>query len=69
MKKNCLLLLFVLVSIYIFASDRFEGTGVIKGKITTSDGKSAAEVTVLIKGTAKGTFTDEHGVFEFRNLH
>jgi iron complex outermembrane recepter protein len=60
---------FLLLSFYIFANDPSEGTGVIKGKVTTSDGKSAAEVTVLIKATPKGTTTDEQGIFEFRKLH
>ena len=68
MKKHCLLLLCLLTSLYILANDPSEGTGIIKGKITTSDGKVAPEVSVLIKGTAKGTTTDEQGDFEFRKL-
>jgi iron complex outermembrane recepter protein len=69
MKKNCLLTLFLLLSFCIFANDPFEGTGIIKGKIMTSNGKSAPEVSILIKGTARGTTTDEQGIFEFRKLH
>jgi iron complex outermembrane recepter protein len=68
MKKHGLLVLCLLTSIYLFANDPLEGNGIIKGKITTSEGKDAPEVSVLIKGTAKGTTTDEQGLFEFRKL-
>jgi iron complex outermembrane receptor protein len=69
MKKHCLLAFAVFISLFNFANDPAEGTAIIKGKVTTSDGKSAPEVTILIKGTAKGTITDEQGFFEFRKLH
>ncbi len=49
----------------VFATD---GTGIISGTVTTSDGKPAAEVSVQIKGTSKGTITDEQGKFEIRKL-
>lgn len=69
MKKLCLLLLCVFPYLFSTANDPVDGSGIIRGKVTTSDGKSAPEVTILIKGTAKGTITDERGAFEFRKLH
>lgn len=68
MKKIILSLLTIFISLYILASDPVEGTGIIKGKVITSDGRVAPEVSILIKGTAKGTVTDESGEFEFRKL-
>ena len=69
MKKHCLPAFALFISLFSFANDPADGTAIIKGKVTTSDGKSAPEVTILIKGTAKGTTTDEQGFFEFRKLH
>lgn len=49
-------------------NDPEDGTGSIKGQITTLDGKPAAGVTVEIIGSAKGAITDDKGNFEFRRL-
>lgn len=69
MKHGLALLTIFFLALNIFANDPpEEGTGTIKGTVTTSDGKAAPEVTVLIKGTSKGTVTDETGTFEFRKL-
>jgi len=68
MKKSCLLTFSLLISLYIFPSQTLHGTGSIKGKITTSNGIPAPDVSILIKGTAKGTTTDDQGIFEFRKL-
>jgi iron complex outermembrane receptor protein len=69
MKKGFILLISLFLALNIFANDPpLDGTGSIRGTVTTSDGKAAPEVTVLIKGTAKGTVTDESGVFEFRKI-
>ena len=43
--------------------------GIIRGTVTSSDGKAAEAVSVLIKGRTRGTLTDEKGHFEFRRLH
>ena len=43
-------------------------TGMIRGKITTSDNKPAAFVSVQIKSTVRGTVTDEEGNFVFNRL-
>ncbi len=42
--------------------------GVIKGRITTSDGKPAAFVMVQLKGTKKGAQSDEDGAFTLRGV-
>lgn len=68
MKHLVILLLIITSSLNIWANDPIEGSGSIKGTVTTSDGKPAPEVSVLIKGTAKGTVTDEAGRFELRKL-
>ncbi|MDH7460975.1 TonB-dependent receptor [Chitinophagaceae bacterium 26-R-25] len=43
-------------------------TGVITGKITTTDGKPAAYVNVVLKETSKGTISNEDGTFSLRNV-
>jgi iron complex outermembrane receptor protein len=45
-----------------------EGSSVIKGKVSTSDGGSAAGVTIVIKGKARGAITDDNGNFIIKNL-
>lgn len=58
----------LLFSLPLLANNPEEGTGIIKGIVTTSDGKSVADVSVQIRGTARGTLTDEAGRFELRKL-
>jgi iron complex outermembrane receptor protein len=43
-------------------------TAIVKGRITTKDGKPAEFVNVIIKGTNKGTIANEHGEYELANL-
>ncbi len=43
-------------------------SGIIKGKVITADGKAAAYVTVVVKGTRKTAITGEDGTFALRNL-
>lgn len=45
-----------------------EGGGIIEGKVTTSDGNPADNVTVIIKETSKGVITNESGEFKFKNV-
>jgi iron complex outermembrane receptor protein len=42
--------------------------GIIKGKITTNDGKAAAMVTVQLKNTRRSALTDEGGQFLLKNV-
>jgi iron complex outermembrane recepter protein len=43
-------------------------TSTIKGKVTTSDGKPAEFVNIILKGTTKGTIADAEGNFSLNNL-
>ncbi len=42
--------------------------GIIKGVVKLNDGKPAAYVSVVLKGTTKGTITEENGSFQIRNV-
>lgn len=68
MRPVALFILTLLTSITLLANGPVEGTSTIKGTVTTLDGKPISEVSVLIKGTGKGSVTDERGQFEFRKL-
>lgn len=67
-KITGLALLILLFSSRLLANNG-EGSGILKGTVTTADGKPAPEVSVLFKGTQRGTITDEQGNFEFRKLN
>ena len=43
-------------------------TGTLQGTITTTDGQPAAYVSVVLKGTLKGTVTDEKGFFILKQI-
>ncbi len=45
-----------------------ENNGIIKGKVTTSDGQPAAFVNVQVSGSRRSTLTDESGNFTLRAL-
>jgi len=45
-----------------------DSLGAISGIVFTSDGQSAAYVTVFVKNTTKGTITDADGKFYFKKL-
>ena len=51
-----------------FAKNTTEGGGIIQGKVTTSDGKPADNVSVILKETSKGMITNESGEFLFKNI-
>ncbi len=44
------------------------GSGTIAGRVSTQDGQPAAFVSVILKGTTKGTLTDKGGAFFIRNV-
>jgi iron complex outermembrane receptor protein len=50
------------------AKNTTDGGGIIEGKVTTTDGSPAANVSVIIKETGKGVVTNESGEFRFRNV-
>lgn len=57
--------LMLVCSLMAMAADE---TGIIRGKVTTSDGNPAEAVTVTFKGTKRSAVTDENGIFVVRNL-
>jgi iron complex outermembrane receptor protein len=66
--------LFLFVGILLFSTSSLfarhfqENNGIIKGTVTTSDGKPAAGVTITIKGLRQTAVTDENGSFILRNI-
>ncbi|MEP7259373.1 MAG: carboxypeptidase-like regulatory domain-containing protein, partial [Flavitalea sp.] len=55
---------------FMFVASSFgqSQTGSLKGKVTTTEGRGASDVTIALKNKSKGTVTDENGLFEFRKL-
>src|SRR5687768_11456748 len=65
MTKRLLLICTFLFSVTaLFA----QGTAFVKGTITTSDGKPAANVTVRIEQTKWGAITNENGEYLIKNV-
>ncbi len=56
------------LSLFISFNALAEPPGTIKGKILTRDGSPAIGVNVLVKGTTKGTVTDENGTYVIKNV-
>ncbi len=56
-----LLLILILASSYGFAQDK-----TIKGKVTSPEGDPLVGVTILVKGTAIGTFSKSDGTYEIK---
>lgn len=52
----------------IFANEIEDGTGIIKGKVTTSDGGAAVAVSVKVKGTKRVVATEDDGTFIIKNI-
>lgn len=62
---------FIKTGILLFISSLqviFAQSGIVKGKITTSDGKPAEFVSVVLKGTTKGSVADVEGNYQIANL-
>lgn len=53
---------------FLTRSAAAQTTGTIKGGITTSDGKPAADVSVFLNGTSKGAVANNRGQYEIRNI-
>jgi len=62
MRKSCLILCNVLLSLFVFAQSQ-NVTGVVKA----SDG-APLSASVMIKGTTRGTTTDAQGNYSFQNV-
>ena len=65
---SALILVFVLITSIQPAMADPDPAGSIKGIVTTSDGKPASDVTIVISGTKKFALTDGEGKFTFRHL-
>ncbi|NCI46533.1 TonB-dependent receptor [Sediminibacterium soli] len=50
------------------ASETPEGNGSIRGKITTTEGAAAADVTIQVKNSPKGAISDADGNFQIKGL-
>lgn len=59
-------ILFVLLLLCVFKAN--SQSSAIRGKVSTSDGKPAEFVNVILKGTTKGTIADAEGNFSINNL-
>ncbi|MFT3933119.1 MAG: TonB-dependent receptor [Chitinophagaceae bacterium] len=53
---------------FIYANSNTESNGIIKGTVTTNEGKPAAAVTVTLKGTNKSVITNDDGTFVLHNV-
>ncbi|HEY8920248.1 MAG TPA: TonB-dependent receptor [Chitinophaga sp.] len=68
--KRVIQLILLLLPLFGFAMNDENETdfGSIKGKITTNDNKAAAAVSIVVKGTAKNTLSNEDGTFSIHHL-
>lgn len=68
--KSFMLTLSMIVSFFYAATATTleDNNGGIKGKIVTSDGKPAADVSVILQGTSFMTVSDGAGTFVFKNV-
>ena len=64
--QTVFILVFLCFSVFSFANDARPGS--IKGTVKLNDGKPAAYVSVMLKGSSKGMLTDENGAFQLRNV-
>jgi iron complex outermembrane recepter protein len=67
-KKVLILIPVILLSLNTLWATDPDGNGTIKGTITTSDNKPAADVTILLKNSKRATITSENGNFVIRSL-
>jgi len=59
---------FLILCSGVLSANDLDGNGTIKGKITTTDGKPAGLVTVVLKGTKKSTLTEDDGTFALHHV-
>src|SRR5688572_19309022 len=65
---SIILALFIFSVFSALANDPEDGFGIIKGRVTTADGRPAASVTVILKGTKKAAVTEENGTFSIHHV-
>jgi iron complex outermembrane receptor protein len=69
MKRISIILALFIISVFsVLANDPDDGFGIIKGRVTTADGKPAPAVTVILKGTKKAAVTEENGTFSLLHV-
>jgi iron complex outermembrane receptor protein len=56
------------IFLFVYSIITHAQTGIIKGKVTTSDGNPAEYVNITIPGSNKGVIVDKNGNFEIRNV-
>ncbi|MRG44257.1 TonB-dependent siderophore receptor [Chitinophaga sp. SYP-B3965] len=66
MMKQIVLFIFLLLPLCSFANENDFGT--VKGKITTSDNRPAAAVTIVIKSAHRTIFSNDDGTFTISRL-
>lgn len=67
--KSVLLIFIQLISISVpLLANTFTNSGIIKGKVVSSDGKPVEGATIRIKALGRETSTDENGSFQFSNI-
>ncbi|MVT08602.1 TonB-dependent receptor [Chitinophaga tropicalis] len=66
--KSLLYSIILLLPLFAFAGIPDNDLGTIKGRITTSDNRNAASVTVIVKGTNKNAITAEDGTFTIHRI-
>ncbi len=62
-------MLMIMVLLMAFFAKAQQPAGIIKGKITTSDGKPAEFVDIILKGSGKGTVTDSTGNYQLQKVN
>ena len=65
--KISFLFLFMAVAVQLFADDEIPA-GIVRGKVTTSDGKPAAYISVSIDELNKGAVTNDDGEYVIRKI-
>jgi iron complex outermembrane receptor protein len=69
MKRISIILALLFIAVFsALANDPEDGFGIIKGRVTTADGKPAPAVTVILKGTKKAVVTEENGTFSMLHV-
>jgi iron complex outermembrane receptor protein len=59
----------ILIALFIARTGIAQTTkNLVRGQITTSDGQPAAFVNVVLKGTSRGSTTDEQGQYTLKNI-
>jgi outer membrane cobalamin receptor len=64
----CLFLFFSIPAFLYPSVQQRQGKGSVTGRVVDADKNPVQNVTVAVKGTSYGTFTNENGVYNFANI-